>query len=160
MSYRAHPKRTLSMEFGSVSPLPFPSRQHFPVNCYGYALHVAAWLEPGSYYEGNETSTPKALIAALESDGLVREPRRAFVPTREHIIAAYLDASSDFHFARLDKTGLWSQMIVNKGPTAEDFAGNPIVSPETADMREYSFVGYFSVPQDIRPLFIQKHASP
>lgn len=157
MTYRAHPKKTLSMEFGNVSPLPFPSNQHFPVNCYGYALNVGAWLEPGSYFSGNELSSTRHFIAAIESDGLVREEPRPFIPSREHIVAAYLNPSSDFHFARLDKSGLWSQMVTNKGPSYKDFAGSPLTSPENADMREYAFVGYFSVPMDIRPLIIRKY---
>ena len=139
----------------AAAVLPYRDGQLDPFNCYGYALHVRAWIEPGTYYRGkSEVDSPSTLIKALESDGLEQVVSRAFNPEREHIIAAYLAEGVDYHFCRLDGTGDWSHKRGNGHPQSFDLAGNRIKVPEIANMHEYAFVGYFSVPADMRRLLI------
>jgi len=154
---QATPKRTLNMEFNAVTRLPYAGDHEFEVNCYGYALHVGACVNPGLHREKrdfSEVASRKSFLRALESDGLVQVPRREFDPSREHIIAAYLDVREDFHFARLDTTGWSHKPGYNWDPIQTDYFGNPFTDPETINMLTSDFIGYFSVPDKMSALTV------
>lgn len=156
----ARPGRTLNMEFNAMTQLPFTGGRKHTANCYGYALHIEASVNPGFHGETrslSEVASRKSFLKALDSDGLVPVARRTFDPSSEHIIAAYLDVRHDFHFARLDSTGLWSHKPGdNWDPIQTDFFGNDFGDPESVNLLTFDFMGYFSVPERMNPLTVCK----
>ena len=52
----------------------------------------------------------------------------------------------DYHWFRQDADGMWSHKPSHDPATNVDYAGHPIVNPETADRGPYTqFCGYFCV---------------
>lgn len=149
------PRQTLSMKFRAVADCAHPYRRYsddFPGNCYGYALYLSAGLSPADK-DIWEINSPATLIEAVEQDGLKRTEKRPFDPSSEHIVAAFLKNNgadnSDFHFARLDRTGLWSHKQGSCKPSQHDRRSKIIRHPDKAYFRGYDFVAYFSVPPDM-----------
>ncbi len=87
----------------------------------------------------------------MERNGFRRVDQTAFIPSQNHVIAAFIDNApySDFHFVRLDGDGTWSHKGGSGGhPSKVTRTGNPPADIGTIGMPYHStFVGYYKIPE-------------
>lgn len=115
-------------------------------NCYNYAcdLRQDNFAQPGGFSPPDQSRCDVVTAKSL-TDGLKVCVHGRCHPCH-HQVALVIDPGEDFHWYRQDRDGLWSQKRGDAAAKRSDEAGNPIVSPETADRAGYTdFCGYFCV---------------
>jgi hypothetical protein len=123
-------------------------------NCYNYGCDKAtdSWAQPGYASSGTWPTTmdcPTVTAGAL-SDGLTARPDGS--QASEHcchtvaLVIAPGQGWHDFHWYRLDDSGMWSHKPGTSAVRNVDNSGNPISDPQTADRGPYTvFCGFFTV---------------
>jgi len=124
-------------------------------NCYNYANDKVtnSFAQPGrGSGHGMTEISCKAVTAASISDGLTSVDKSAIPapPNEGHFICSVVWPGRDYHWYRLDRTGIWSEQNMwshKPGQTWAknwDASGRPIWDPEDCDYSPYSeFCGYF-----------------
>jgi hypothetical protein len=121
-------------------------------NCYNYATDIRTdhFSQPGggSGYEC-QSMTSGALSDGLQAGVDLADLCHTSGLPQGHIVALLVWPGIDFHFARLEADGTWS----NKGgpypASTTDYSWQPILDPRTADFGDYGFCGFFWVGPDV-----------
>lgn len=140
-----------------IPPIYNPSEwEEKDFNCYAYAMRVfmnldfyGPFIGPGFISNGilnNYKSTKKCTLKYFKKDcealGLKVLPTylEEEINANEYKIAVYVNPGYDFHFARQDANGIWSE---------KDCWGGPIKTIEPEDVTKtedgYEFIGMFKV---------------
>ena len=121
-------------------------------NCYNYANNkkLDAFGHPG--FAANRVECPSTcadLTKGAVDDGLIKMATAAVCPLEGHIVAllvrpATVGDEGDFHWARLDRTGLWSHKVGSSAVSKLDSRSEEIPDITQADMTPYTqFCGFF-----------------
>lgn len=127
-------------------------------NCYNYACDIETdnFAQPG-YATGHEYSYPPdcpGVTNGALSDGLTAGPSATGGATDpcgrcSHKVALVIAPGPDFfdfHWYRLDDSGMWSHKPGGGTARNYDNSGNPISDPRTADRGPYTiFCGFMCV---------------
>jgi hypothetical protein len=148
--FRTNVCRTL-VAFPSLSPLS-EWNDHGTAqarnNCYNFATDIRTdtFAQPGGG-SGNDCQslTIGAIYDGLQAGVDLADLCHTSGLPQGHIAALLVWPGTDFHWARLEADGTWS----NKGGPYEasmtDYAWQPILDPRTADFGDYKFCGFFWV---------------
>lgn len=150
--FRTNVCRTL-VAFPSLSPLS-EWNDHGTVqsrnNCYNFATDIRTdtFAAPGGGYDC-QSMTSGAISDGLQAGVDLADLCHTSGLPQGHIAALLVWPGMDFHWARLEADGTWS----NKGGTYEasmtDYAWQPILDPRTADFGDYRFCGFFWVGPNV-----------
>jgi len=126
-------------------------------NCYNYAndLITNTFAQPGRGSGPMYGALSCAEVhAAASRDGLAPVPAAAGTPAEGHFAALVVAPGLDFHWYRLDSSGLWSHKPGQTAARDTDNSGAKISDPQTCDRGPYSdFCGFFhSVPAKVQIL--------
>jgi hypothetical protein len=116
-------------------------------NCYNYATDIPnrTFAQPGqaSGHPIASLADCTDAIAGATSDGLTPAAAPSCVGCC-HPVALVVWPNRDYHWYRLDSSGMWSHKPGSTPATDRDNAGNPINDPRTADRGMYTqFCGFF-----------------
>ncbi len=120
-------------------------------NCYNYGNNkkTNTYAQPGR--RSGDYPNPMTcgdVSAAAISDGIEALPASGVCPNDQDKVALVVDPYMDYHWYRLDSSGMWSHKPGGTRATNLDNSGNPISNPETADrcggfLCYTDFCGYF-----------------
>lgn len=119
-------------------------------NCYNYGNNkrTDTFAQPGKS-SGISLSWPAdmncvAVTNGAVADGVLELPVAGTCSDTQDKIALVIAPNWDYHWYRLDDSGMWSHKPGGTMATNLDNAGNPIANPETAARGAYTvFCGYF-----------------
>lgn len=105
-------------------------------NCYNYGNNkrTDTFAQPGRAAGAMYTNlTCTAVYNAANADGLDPLPASGSCPDGKDKVALVVDPGTDYHWYRLDSSGMWSHKPGGTQATNLDNSGNPITNPETAN---------------------------
>ncbi len=141
-----------AVAFPSLSPLSawnWPNFQaQYNNNCYNFATDTRTdtFAAPG----GSTAYTCQSMSSGALSDGLQAGVDLADLChtsglPQGHIVALLVWPDVDFHFARLEADGTWSNKGGPEEASTTDYAWQPILDPRTANFGSYPFCSFFWV---------------
>ena len=107
-------------------------------NCYNYGNNkrTDTFAQPGKASGTTLTSANMNCTDvgnAAVADGLELLPPSGVCPGKKDKVGLVVDPGTDYHWYRLDSSGMWSHKPGGTAATDRDNSGHPISNPETAD---------------------------
>jgi hypothetical protein len=126
-------------------------------NCYNYGNNkrTDTFAQPGlASGISLENTYPNSMNCtdvrnAAVADGVDVLPPSGVCPGKQDKLALVVDPGNDYHWYRLDSSGMWTHKPGKTEATNLDSSNNPITNPETADRGGYTeFCGYHCACSD------------